>query len=117
MSEIPERIEREMFEIRSRMAPDVRDLKKHTEPQYIGKQVGEKVKDRVKGAVIRFGKNLTDSAKRQARMAGEAGRKRNPAPFTDAVKSDPKPLILLAIVLAVSLLMARRISNGKPGQD
>jgi len=117
VSEIPERIEREMFEIRSRMAPDVKDLKKHTEPQYIGKQVGDKVKNRVKDAVIRFGKNLADSAKRQARMAGEAGRERNPAPFTDAVKSDPKPLILLAVVLAVSLLMARKISNGKSGQN
>ena len=117
MSEIPERIEREMFEIRSRMAPDVKDLKKHTEPQYLGKQVGEKVKDRIKGAAIRLGKNLADSARRQVRMAGEAGRERNTAPFTDAVKSDPKPLILLAAVLVISLLMARKISNGKPGQD
>ncbi|MBA2375511.1 MAG: DUF3618 domain-containing protein, partial [Rubrobacter sp.] len=46
MSEIPERIEREMFEIRNRMAPDVKDLRKHTEPQAIGKQVGDKVKTR-----------------------------------------------------------------------
>ncbi len=113
MSEIPERIEREMFEIRSRMAPDVRDLKKHTQPQVIGKQVSTKIKDRVKGAITGFGRNLLDSAKRQINSAREAGRKRDPSAFTDAVKSDPKPLALLAIVLAVTLLMARKVTNGK----
>lgn len=113
MSEIPERLEREMFEIRSRMAPDVRDLKKHTEPQVLGKQVGAKIKDRIKGAITGLARSIADSAKRQARMAQEAGRKRNPAPFTDAVKSDPRPMILLAVVLAVTLLTARKISNGR----
>jgi len=112
VNEIPERIEREMFEIRSRMAPDVKDLKKHTEPPVLAKQAGQKIKDRVKDAAIRFGKSLADSARRQARMAGEAGKKRDPAPFADAVKSDPRPLILLAVFLAVSLMMARKISNG-----
>ncbi len=113
MSEIPERIEREMFEIRSRMAPDVRDLKKHTQPQVIGKQVSARIRDRVKGAVTRFGRGLLDSARRQVNSAREAGRKRDPSAFTDAVKSDPKPLALLAIVLAVTLLMARKVTNGK----
>ena len=73
MNEIPERIEREMFEIRSRMAPDVQDLKKHTEPQVIGKQVSARIKDRIKGALTRAGRSLVDSAKRQVRLAGEAG--------------------------------------------
>src|SRR5918994_4815012 len=113
MSEIPERIEREMFEIRSRMAPDVRDLKKHAEPQVIVKRTSTRVRDRVKGALTRFGKSLRDSASRQTKMIGEAGRERNPAPFTDAVKSDPRPLILLAISLAVTLMAVRRISNGR----
>jgi hypothetical protein len=113
MNEIPERIEREMFEIRSRMAPDVQDLKKHTEPQVIGKQVSTRIRDRIKGALTRAGRSLVDSAKRQVRLAGEAGRERDPSAFTDAVKSDPRPLALLAIVLAVTLLMARRISNGR----
>jgi hypothetical protein len=117
VSEIPERIEREMFEIRSRMAPDVKDLKKHTEPPVLAKQAGQKIKDRIKDAITRFGKSLADSARRQARMAGEAGKQRDPAPFADAVKSDPRPLVLLAIVLAVSLLTARRISNGRSGGD
>jgi hypothetical protein len=46
-------------------------------------------------------------------MIGEAGRKRNPAPLTDAVKRDPRPLILLAISLAVTLMAVRKISNGR----
>jgi len=113
MSEIPERIEREMFEIRSRMAPDVRDLKKHAEPQVIVKRTSTKVKERVRDAAIRFGKSLKESTSRQAKMIGEAGRKRNAAPLTDAVKSDPRPLILLAISLAVTLMAVRKISNGR----
>ena len=113
MSEIPERIEREMFEIRSRMAPDVRDLKKHTEPPVIAKRVSTRVKERLRDATIRFGKSFKESATRQAKMLGEAGRKRNPAPLTDAVKSDPRPLILLALSLAFTLMAVRRISNGR----
>ncbi len=113
MNEIPERIEREMFEIRSRMAPDVQGLKKHTEPQVIGKQVSARIKDRIKGALTRAGRSLVDSAKRQVRLAGEAGRERNPSTFTDAVKSDPRPLILLAVALAATLMAARKISNGR----
>ena len=113
MSEIPERIEREMFEIRSRMGPDVRDLKKHVEPQVIAERTATKARNRLRGALIRFGKSLKDSASRQAKMIGEAGRKRDPGPLTDAVKSDPRPLILLAISLAVTLMAVRRISNGR----
>jgi hypothetical protein len=117
MSEIPERIEREMFEIRGRRPPHVRDLKKHTEPQVIAKRTSTKVKDRVRGALLRFGKSLKESASRQAKMIGEAGRDRNPAQLTDAVKSDPRPLILLAVSLAVTLMAVRRISNGRGGEE
>ncbi|MCA1687499.1 MAG: DUF3618 domain-containing protein [Actinobacteria bacterium] len=113
MNEIPERIEREMFEIRSRMAPDVRDLRKHTEPQVIGKQVGNRIKERVKGAAIGLGKSILASARRQVGAIGEAGRKGDPSRFTDAVKSDPRPLILLAVSLALTLMMARRITTGR----
>ena len=113
MSEIPERIEREMFEIRSRMAADVRDLRQHLDPKVVGKQVGTRIKERVRGAFTRVGGGTFDSAKRQAGAVREAGRKRNPSAFTDAVKSDPRPLIVLAIALAVTLMAARRISNGR----
>jgi hypothetical protein len=115
MSEIPERIEREMFEIRSRMAPDVRDLRQHVDPKVVGKQVGTRIRERIRGALTGVARSLLDSAKRQADAVREAGRKRNPAAFTDAVKSDPRPLILLAVALAATLLAARRISNGREG--
>ncbi len=115
MSEIPERIEREMFEIRSRMAADVRDLRQHVDPKVVGKQVGTRIKERLRGALTRVGGGLFDSARRQANLASEAGRKRNPSAFTDAVKSDPRPLIVLAIALAATLVAARRISNGREG--
>jgi Protein of unknown function (DUF3618) len=113
VNEIPERIEREMFEIRNRMASDVRDLRKHTEPQVIGKQVGNRIKERVKGAAIGLSKSILASARRQVSAIGEAGRKGDPSRFTDAVKSDPRPLIVLAVSLALTLMMARRITNDR----
>lgn len=109
MNEIPERIEREMFEIRSRMAPDVRDLKQHVAPQAVKRKLVGRIKDQVRS----FGKGLVASVKRQANMVGEAGRKRSPGPLTDAVRSDPRPLAILALSLFVTLLMARKISNGR----
>ena len=113
MSEIPERIEREMFEIRSRMAADVRDLRQHVDPKVVSKQVSTRIKERVRGTLTRVGGGLFDSARRQADAVREAGRKRNPSAFTDAVKSDPRPMIILAIALAVTLMAARRVSNGR----
>ena len=113
MSEIPERIEREMFEIRSRMAADVRDLRQHVDPKVVSKQLGSRIKERIRGTLNRVGGGLFDSARSQAGAVREAGRKRNPTTLTDAVKSDPRPLIMLAIALAVTLLAARKISNGR----
>jgi Protein of unknown function (DUF3618) len=115
VSEIPERIEREMFEIRSRMAADVRDLRQHVDPKVVSKQVSTRIKERVRGTLTRVGGGLLDSARRQADAVREAGRKRNPSAFTDAVKSDPRPMIVLAFALAVTLMAARRISNGREG--
>ena len=120
MNEIPERIEREMFEIRSRMAPDVHDLKQHVSPKVIGEQVKRTARQRVSDAVNRLKSSLrsrqqgfVSSAQRQINSAREAGRKRDPSAFTDSVKSDPKPLALLAVVLVITLMMARKISNGR----
>ena len=113
MSEIPERIEREMFEIRSRMAPDVRDLRQHVDPKVVSKQFGERIKDRIRGTLTGLGQGLLDSARRQVDAIREAGSKGNPSAFTDAVKSDPRPMILLAVALAATLMAARKISNGR----
>lgn len=121
MSEkIPERIEREMFEIRTQMAPDLVDLRKHVEPQVVAEQVKQTIRQRAKAAVDRLKANLkakrqeiTDSAKRQLSLAREAGEQRDPAPFTEAVKSDPRPLAILAVLLAVALFMARKVTGGR----
>jgi osmotically-inducible protein OsmY len=118
--EIPERIEREMFEIRSRMAPDVTDLRKHVEPQVVAEQVKQTLRQRLQDAVDRLKANLkakqqefVDSAKRQLNLAREAGEKRDPTPLTEAVKSDPRPLALLAVLLVVTLLTVRKMSGSR----
>ena len=119
MSETPERIEREMFEIRSNMSPDLTDLRKHIEPQVVAEQVKRTIRQRLQEALARIKASLKakqqeflDSAKHQLSLAREAGEKRDPTPLTDAVRSDPRPLALLAILLAFTLLMARKMTGG-----
>jgi hypothetical protein len=123
MSEAPERIEREMFEIRSGMASDMTDLRKHIDPQVITDQVKQTVMqrlqealDRVKVALKAKQQEFVDSAKHQLSLAREARENGDPAPLTDAVKSDPRPLALLAILLAVTLLMARKLTGNQGDQ-
>ncbi len=124
MSEAPERIEREMFEIRSDMASDMTDLRKHIEPQVVTERVKQTVRQRLQEAVTRLKAALKakrqeflDSAKHQFSLAREAGEKRDPGPLTDAVKSDPRPFALLVIVLTITLLMARKMTGGRGDQD
>ncbi len=124
MSQIPERIEREMFEIRSRMSPDLSDLRKHVEPQVVAEKVKRTVRQRIKDAVARVkaslkanGQEFVDSAKRQISLVREAGEKRDPTPFTDAVRSDPRPLALLAILLAITLFTARKTTGNRGDRD
>jgi Protein of unknown function (DUF3618) len=119
MSETPERIEREMFEIRARMSPDMTDLRKHIEPQVVAEQVKRTVRQRLQEAVNRVKDNLrakqqelVDSAKSQLSLARKAGENRDTAPLTDAVRSDPRPLIILAILLAATLFTVRKIAGG-----
>ncbi len=119
MSETPERIEREMFEIRAEMAPDMTDLRKHVEPQVIAEQVKQTVRQRLQAAMNRVKANLkakqqelVDSAKRQMNLARKVGENGDTAPLTDAVRSDPRPLILLAVTLAVTLLTVRKVAGG-----
>ena len=119
MSETPERIEREMFEIRAQMAPDMTDLRQHVEPQVVAEQVKQTVRQRLQDAVNRVKANLRakqqeliDSAKRQANLVRKAGENGETAPLTDAVRSDPRPLILLAVTVAVTLLTVRKVAGG-----
>jgi hypothetical protein len=115
VNEIPERIEREMFEIRSRMAPDVRDLRQHVDPRVVTKQFSTRIKERIRGDLTGAGESLLDSARRQVDAIREARQKGNPSAFTDAVKSDPRPMIVLALALAATLMAARKISDGREG--
>ena len=119
MSETPERIEREMVEIRAEMAPDMTDLRKHVEPQVIAEQVKQTVRQRLQAAVNRVKANLkakqqelVDSAKRQMNLARKVGENGDTAPLTDAVRSDPRPLILLAVAVTVTLLTVRKVAGG-----
>ncbi|QIN77240.1 DUF3618 domain-containing protein [Rubrobacter marinus] len=114
----PERIEREMFEIRSQMEPDAQDLAKHVQPQVIAEQVKGTIRQRIQDAVERVkanlrarGQELVDSGKRQANLARKVGETRETAPLTDAVRSDPRPMVLLAVVLTLLLLMARKVTG------
>ncbi len=109
-----------MFEIRSRMAPDMTDLRKHVEPQVLAERVKTTVRQRIQDAVERIKENLkarqqelVESAKHQFTVAREAGEKRDPAPLTDAVRSDPRPLAILAVLLTVTLFMARKVTGGR----
>ncbi len=118
MSEEPERIEREMFEIRSDMASDMTDLRQHIEPQVLTERVKETIRQRIQEAVARLKAALKvkqqeflDSAKHQFSLAREAGEKRDPGPLTDAVKSDPRPFAVLVVLLTVTLLMARKMGG------
>jgi hypothetical protein len=124
VSQTPERIEREMFEIRSRMSPDVTDLRKHVEPQVVAEKVKWTVRQRIKGSVARVKasfrakrQEFVDSAKRQISLAREAGEKGDPTSFTDAVRSDPRPLALLAILLAITLFTARKTTGNRGDRD
>ena len=119
MTQSPERIEREMFEIRSQMEPDAKDLAKHVQPQVVAEGVKQTVRQRVQGATDSAKANLkarqqelVDSAKRQVNLLHRAGDTGETAPFEDAVRSDPRPMVLLAIVLSMVLLLARKIFGG-----
>ena len=83
MSETPERIEREMFEIRRGMSADVEDLSQHVESHVVAEQVRRSVGQRL----------------RQGAERGKANLKANQQDLADSAKS--------------SLSLARRkISNG-----
>jgi hypothetical protein len=124
MSETPERIEQEMFEVRSRMSPDMADLRKHIEPQVVAEQVKQTVRQRLRQAVDRAKANLNAkrqelvvSFNRQLSLARKVPKNGDTAPLTEAVKSDPRPLFLLAILLTGTLLMARKVVGGWGDQE
>jgi ribosome recycling factor len=58
MSETPERIEREMLEVRSRMSPDMNDLREHIQAQVVAEQVKQTIRQRLRDAADRGKANL-----------------------------------------------------------
>ena len=99
MSEkIPERIEREMFEIRNQMDPDMTDLRKHIEPQVVAEQVKQTIRQRLQAVLENVKANLKAkqqevmaSGKRQLSLAREAGEQRDPAPSRSSPSYSPSP--------------------------
>lgn len=118
----PEHIEREMFEIRTRLDPGMNDLKKHLQPSVIADQAKQTARARLQALVNRAKSKLQDerreiqdSAVFQYSMARKAGQERDAAQLTDAVRNDPRPLVLLSValtlVLMVMLPLARRAKD------
>ena len=58
MSETPERIERQMSEIRSRVSLDINDLRKHLESQKVAEQVKQTIRQRLSEVAGRGKANL-----------------------------------------------------------
>jgi hypothetical protein len=76
MSETPERIEREMLEIRRRMSADVQDLRQHIELHILAEQARRSVGQHLRQAAERGKANLkakqqdlADSAKSSLSLA------------------------------------------------
>jgi hypothetical protein len=105
-----------MFEIRTRLDPEMRDLKKHLQPSVIAGQAKKTAGDRAKtilnrgrGRLREQQRGLRDSAGFQYSLLRKAGQDRDTEPLTDAVRNDPRPLVLLAIVLMVIMSLAWRV--------
>ena len=69
MSETPERIEREIAEIRNRMSPDIKDLRKHIEAQIVVEQVKQTIGQRLRQVADRGKENLKAKQKELAYSA------------------------------------------------
>ena len=112
----PEYIERQMFEIRTRVDPDMQDLKKHLQPKVIADQAkntarerAQKISTQLKNRLKDQRRELQDSAEFQYSLARKASRDGDTAPLTDAVRNDPRPAIALAAALVTLLVLAKRI--------
>ncbi len=112
----PEYIERQMFEIRTRLDPDMQDLKKHLQPKVIADQAKDTARERaqrvttqIKNRLKDRQRELQDSAEFQYSLARKAARDHDTAPLTDAVRNDPRPAITLAAALVTLLVLVKRV--------
>lgn len=114
----PEHIEREMFEIRTSLDPDMTDLRKHLQPSVIADQAKstvrerlENVSDQAKGKLKHQQREIQDSAGFQYSLARKAATDRDTGPLTDAVRNDPRPVILLVMALVPVLTTLVKVSR------
>lgn len=118
----PEHIEREMFELRTRLDPGMNDLKKHLQPSVIADQAKQTVRSRLqsllnraKGRLHSQRREIQDSAVFQYSLARKAGQEKDRAPLTDAVRNDPRPLVLLSVALTLTLMILLPLTRRAKG--
>lgn len=112
-----DRLELEMANIRSRMEPDMTDLRDQVKSDTIKEKVKLTLKERLQALAQSLKVQLDEqraqtvaSAGVQFDLAQEAAM--NGGDFSkvqDAVKSDPRPLVALAVGGAATLFVLRRV--------
>jgi hypothetical protein len=118
-----EDIEKEMAEIRSRMAYNLADLRQHAEPRTVKAQVKQTLRERLQGvldpakktALKRQRTGALQSTEEQADLVREAGRepeRRALSRVARAVREDPRPPAALS-VLGTAIGLAVRRMRGK----
>ena len=119
-----EDVEKEMAGIRSRMASDLTELRKHAEPRVLKEQAKQNLQERLHGVLDpakttleRQQTETLQSAEKQAGLVREAGKEPGRGSLSRIVKSvrkDPRPLAALTVLGTAIALVARKI-NGKGG--
>ena len=114
-----EDIEKEMAEIRSRMASNLTDLRQHAEPRTVKAQVKQNLRERLQGvldpaktALKRQQTGALQSTEKQADLVREAGKepeRRSLSRAARAVREDPRPSAALSVLGTAIGLAVRRI--------
>ncbi|MDP8950762.1 MAG: apolipoprotein A1/A4/E family protein [Actinomycetota bacterium] len=116
-----EDIEKEMAGIRSRMASDLTDLRKHAAPRVVKEQAKQNLRERLQGVLNpakttleRQQTEAPQSAEEQAQLVREAGKepgRRSLSRVAESVRKDPRPLAALTVLGTAVALAARRIGG------
>ena len=119
-----EDIEKEMAEIRSRMASNLTDLRQHAEPRTVKAQVKQNLRERLQGVLDPAKTTLKrqqtgglQPTEKQADLGGEAGKepeRRSLSRVARADREDPRPPAALSVLGTAIGLAVRRI-RGKGG--
>ena len=128
MQETPahfEDIEKEMAEIRSRMASDLTDLRKHAEPRMVKEQAKQNLRERLRGildppktTLERQHTGTLKSVEKQVGLVWEAGKepgRRSLSRVAKSIRTDPRPLAALTVLGTAIALVARKISGSRSG--